>query len=137
MPSSRRLTASNPPQDVPITMSSYTSRDFAVDPFVRVDLFVTVCEPCEPDRLLVPEREHPERREALVEQAVHVILERLVEVDHHVATDDHVELVEAAIHREVVLCEDDVLGERTREAHMVVRGDVVAREVALAAAADV
>src|SRR5882762_7407597 len=98
-PSSRRLTASRPPQDVPITMSSYTSRDFAVDPFVRVDLFVTVGEPCEPDRLLVPEREDPERREAVVEQAVHVILQCFVEVDHHVSANDHVELVEAAIHR--------------------------------------
>src|SRR3982074_1594963 len=101
-PSSRRLTASNPPQEVPITMISYTSRDFAVEPLVGVDLFVAVCEPREAEGLLVPKRQDPERGEALVEEPVHVILERLVEIDHHVSAHDGVEFVEAAVHREVV-----------------------------------
>ena len=43
-PSSSRLSACSPPQDVPITMTSYTSRDFAVDALFRVDLLVAACE---------------------------------------------------------------------------------------------
>src|SRR5581483_5438858 len=78
-PSSSRLTASSPPQDVPIAMSSYTSRDFAVDPLSRVDPLVAVREPREVDRFLVPEREDAECREALVEETVHAVLQRLVE----------------------------------------------------------
>src|SRR5437763_14583746 len=112
-PPSRRLNASNPPQDVPITMSSYTSRDFAVDPLVEVDLLVAAGVPREVDRLFVAEGEDPECVETFVEQRMYVILQRLVEVDHHIAADDHVELVEGPVHREVVLREDHVLSQRT------------------------
>ena len=72
------------------------------------------------------EREHAEAREALVEELEDALLERAVEVDHHVAAHDHVELVEAAVGDEVVLREDGVLDEPTVE-----DGAVVAREVVL------
>src|SRR3954447_8610952 len=132
MASSSRLTASSPPQDVPIAMTSYTSRDLPVDPFGLVERLVLLRERREGDGLLVAENEDPERFEALVEKPVHAILQHLVEVDHHVAAEDHVELVETTVHREVVLREDDVFRQLAHEAHVVVRGEVVLGEVSLA-----
>ena len=91
----------------------------------------------EADRLLRAEREHPERHEAVVEELVDPLLQRAVEVDHHVAAEDHVELVERAVRDEVVLCEDDVLDERALELRAVVLREVVLREGPRAAGADV
>src|SRR4029079_2177742 len=133
-PSSRRLTAPSPPQDVPIAMMSYTSRGLPVDALFPVQLLVAVGEAREVDRLLVAERQDAEGVEALEEELVDAILQRLVEVDHHVAAEAHVGLVEPPVRREVVLREDDVLGERAREASAVVRGEVVTGEVGFAAA---
>ena len=83
------------------------------------------------------EPEHAERHEALVEELVHPVLQRAVEVDHHVAADDHVELVEASVRDEVVLGEDDVLDERRSKTRAVVAREVVLGERPLAAGADV
>ena len=91
----------------------------------------------EAERLLAPEAEEAEAAEAVVEQPGDAVLERRVEVDEHVAAEDHVELVEAAVGGEVVLCEDDVRGEIGVEARRVVSGDVIGGEVARAARADV
>src|SRR4051812_11234722 len=79
MASSSRLTASSPPQDVPIAMTSYTSRDLPIDPLGLVDRVVLLREGREGERFLVAEHEYPERVEALVEQLVHAVLQRLVE----------------------------------------------------------
>ena len=57
------------------------------------------------DRLLVAQREDPERLEAVVEELVHAVLERLAEVDHDVAAHDDVELVEGRVRDQVVLGE--------------------------------
>ena len=57
---------------------------------------------------LRPSARTPNVIEALVEEPVHAVLQRAVEVDHHVAAEDHVELVERAVRDEVVLREDDV-----------------------------
>ena len=101
--------ASRPPQDAPITTSSYTSRDLPVEPLVRVELLVAVLvrrearsTPC------CPSARMPNVLEAVVEQLVHAVLQRAVEVDQHVAAEDDVELVERAVGDEVVLREDDV-----------------------------
>ena len=68
----------------------------------------------------MPQGQDPERVEAVVEQLVHAILQRLVEIDHHVAAEDHVELVEGPIGGQVVLREDDVLRERAAEPGAIV-----------------
>src|ERR1044071_2675916 len=109
-------------------MSSYTSSSESVDPLVRVDRGVAVGQRSEEGRFLAPEREDAEGFEALREEAVDAVLERLVEVDEDVAADDDVELVERAVHRDVVLRPDDVLGELAAESGTVVRGDVVLGE---------
>ena len=83
------------------------------------------------------EREDAEPREALVEELEHALLQRAVEVDHHVAADDHVELVEAAVGDEVVLREDDVLDEAPVEERAVVAREVVLGERARAARREV
>src|SRR6185437_9512438 len=88
MPPSSRLSASRPPQDVPITMISYTSRGLSIDALGGVDDGVRLGERREGDRFLPAECQHAEGVEALVEQPVHAILQRLVEVDHHVPADD-------------------------------------------------
>src|SRR6476660_520263 len=137
MPSSSLLSASSPPQDVPITMISYTSRGLSVDALRSIHDLVGIGIRRECDRFLPSQRERPERREALVEEALHAVLQRLVEVDHHVPAEDHVELVERTIRDEVVLCEDDVLGERPAEPRAVVCGDVVLGELPLASRLDV
>src|SRR5215213_5491001 len=70
-PSRSRLTASRPPHDVPITMTSYisTRARLPVHPLGGVDLLVLLRVRGERERLLVTEREDPERREAVVEEA--------------------------------------------------------------------
>src|SRR5206468_12972298 len=82
-----------------------------VDPSVEllagIELLVPALVRAEADRLLVAESEEAEGRQALVEQSMHAVLQRSVEVDHHVAADDHVELVERSIGDEVVLREDE------------------------------
>ena len=57
------------------------------------------------------ERKDPEALQAVVEQLVHTGLERAVEVDHHVATEDHIERVERAVLDEVVRRPHDVVGQ--------------------------
>ena len=91
----------------------------------------------EADRFLLAEREDAEHGQALVEQPVHVLLQRLGEVDHHVAAGDHVKLVERGVGGEVVLREDDLVHERPGEARSVVARDVVLGERARPAGADV
>ena len=110
--SSSSLSARSPPNEAPTTTIPYAHRDLPVEPLARVELLVAVGVAREPERLLAAEREDAEHHEALVEQLVHAVLQRAVEVDQHVAADDHVELVERAVRDEVVLREDDVVDER-------------------------
>ena len=91
----------------------------------------------ESDRLLVAQPEHAERDQAFEEEPVHAVLQRAVEVDHHVPADDHVELVERAVRDEVVLGEDDVLDQRALELRAVVLREVVLRNGPRAAGPDV
>src|SRR5256885_8374364 len=95
--------------------SGRTSRDLPVELLSLVEGFVALLERTEVDRFLVSEREDPEVDEAPVEELVNVILQVLVEVDHHVPTDDHVEVVEGPVRDEVVLSEDDVLDQGSLE----------------------
>ena len=69
-------------------------RTLLEQPLVGVELLELALVRAEPDRLLLSQREHAERRQAVVEEAVHALLQRLREVDQHVAARDHVELVE-------------------------------------------
>jgi len=94
----------------------------------RVELLVALLVRAEADRFLVAEAEHAERREALVEELVHAVLECAVEVDHDVAAHDDVELVEGPVGHEVVLREHHVLGQRALELRAVVLGEVVLGE---------
>src|SRR5712691_1246172 len=68
--------------------SIHTSCDLPVELFVWIELLEAVLERAEVDRLLVTEAEHAEVGEALVEQSMDAVLQRTVEIDHHVAADD-------------------------------------------------
>src|SRR5512141_771795 len=80
-----------------------------------VELFVPVLERREPHRLLATQRKHTEHRETVIEQPVHFLLERLVEIDQHVPAQDHVEFRKRVIGYEIVQREHDVLRERRIE----------------------
>src|SRR3989442_11904655 len=115
----------------------HTSADLSVELLVRVELLVAGLVRAEADRLLMAEPKDAERDQALEEKLVHAILQRAVEIDHHVAADDHVELVERAVRDEVVLGEDDVLDQRALELCAVVLREVVLREGPCPAGLDV
>jgi hypothetical protein len=66
-------------------------------------------------RLLAAQAQDAEPREAVIKKVVHALLQWLREVDHHVAAQDHIEFVEGAVHRQVVLREEDVLLQRGAE----------------------
>ena len=65
--------------------------------------------------------------QARVEEVEDALLEAAFEVDHHVAADDHVELVERPVGSEVVLREDDVPQQRAVERGAVVRATCSSR----------
>src|SRR5436190_9047299 len=139
-PCSRIRSASSPPHDVPIATTSRPVTglfDPPVELLLSIELVVAGLELGEADRLLVTEAQDPEPCKALVEQAMDVVLEGPVEVDHHVAAEDDVELLERAVLDEVVLGPDDVLRQRPVEERPGVPGEVVLGERAPAAGADV
>src|SRR5215208_3415544 len=139
------LSALSPPHDAPMTITPRTAprSSSGISPHLAVDLvrhaerLEAVLVLGELERLLAPQPEDPERRQALVEQPVHPLLERAVEVDQDVAAEDDVALGERAVRHQVVLREDDVLEQRRPEEGAVVLRDVVLRERALPAGADV
>src|SRR4051794_33292413 len=61
-----------------------------------------VLERCVADALLDADCQHAEDDQALVEQTMHPLAQRLREVDHHVATEHELELVESAVGDQVV-----------------------------------
>ena len=85
----------------------------------------------EADRLLLAEAQESAAGETLEEEAVHVILEGLVEVDEDVPAQDEVELVEGCVRDEVVLGEDEILLQALRDDRVVVGRRVVIGEGAL------
>src|SRR5678816_2624866 len=89
------------------------------------------------ERLLAPQAEDAEAPEAREDEAMHAILQLAREIDHHVAAEDEVELVEGAVGDEVVLREQDLLLERLAEDGVVVVGGVVVAERRLPAGAQV
>src|SRR5204863_5543602 len=84
------------------------------------------------ERFLAAERENSEHHERVVEQRVYAILQRLVEIDQYVSTEDDVEFAERSVRHEVVLREDDVPRQRCVEQRPVVLRGVVLRERFLA-----
>src|SRR5581483_6993815 len=118
-------------------LSAPLSLDPPIQPCLRVQLLETALVVGEANRLPVAEAKGAKAVEAFVEEAVDPVLQRAVEIDQHVAAQDHVKLVEAAVLGEVVLRPDDVLSERGVEERAVVGGDVVLRERARPAGADV
>src|SRR5690349_21450418 len=108
-----------------------------VQPRLRVDLLVAALVGREPNRLLIAEAESAKAVEALVEEAVHAILQRAVEVNEYVAAENYVEFVEASVLREVVVRPYHVLLEPCVEQGAAVGRDVVLRECLLSTRADV
>ena len=111
-PPSTRSSAASPPHEAPMTTSSYTpSRslpNLPVEPLLERPA-PRSARSCGVNLIdsLWPSASTPNVSRTVVEQLVHPVLERLAEVDHHVAADDHVELVERAVGDEVVLGEHD------------------------------
>jgi hypothetical protein len=46
-----------------------------------------------PDSFLIAKPQHPQQTETLVEEMMHTVLERLVEIDHHIPAEDDLKLV--------------------------------------------
>gem|GEM_PF-6165188 len=59
---------------------------------------------------------------------MHPILQRTIEVDHHVPAKDHVGFVEGSVRDEVVLCEGDGLAQCGAEQGALAIGGVIIRE---------
>src|ERR1044071_5267784 len=78
--------------------------------------------------LLHAQAQEAEADEALVEQAVHPLLQVAVEVDEDVAADDEMELVERPVRGQVVLGERDVAAQIRVEHRVAVARLVPARE---------
>src|SRR4051794_26174809 len=120
-PASTRSRATSPPHDAPMQTKSYAIplANLAVKPLFGVQLLEAGLVRSELDRLLVAERQDPERLERVVEQVVNPVLEALAEIDHHVPADDDVELVECAVGDEVVVGEHDAAAELVAERRLV------------------
>src|SRR6202011_3759493 len=73
------------------------------EPFLGIHYFVVVRDARVPGRLFLAEAEDAEVFEAVEEEFLYAVLQRAVEVDQHVAAEDHVEVIEAGIGDEVVL----------------------------------
>src|ERR1700680_430312 len=94
-PPSSFIIADRPPHEVPIATIEYgTLSNLPEDFFRGRHLLITLLVCHEPQRLLAAQHQHSEHREAVVEKAVYLRLQRLVEVDEHVAAEDDVELAE-------------------------------------------
>jgi hypothetical protein len=100
-------------------------RGLAVEALVLVEGLVVSLVGAERHGLLLAQGQDPETGQAVVEETVDLVLQRLVEVDEHVAAHHHVELVERAVGHQVVLGEHDVGGQGGVEAGAVVGGHVV------------
>src|SRR5687767_10964287 len=99
-------TASSPPSDAPITTRSYgmsSMRGASEQLFPGDERLVLVLGLQQAQRLVRAEPQQPERAQTSREQIVNALLERSCEVDHHVAAEDDVELVEDPIGHEIVL----------------------------------
>src|SRR5712672_1960838 len=66
------------------------SMHLAVQLLRRAELLVARLVLRELERFLAAERQDAEHHQRIIEQRVHPVLQRLVEVDEHVATEDHV-----------------------------------------------
>src|SRR5947207_4419151 len=137
--------AASPPHDVPTTTTRYatvadpgsSSPDFAVDLFCGIESLVAGFVSRELQRLLAAQAEHAKPHEAVIKERVHAVLQILVEIDEHVATEDHVELAERPVRDEVVLRVHDVAHETLVEERAVVLRRVVLGERAHPARPDV
>ena len=119
----------NPGRDLRYrVLSAFALRDSPVDLLPLHHCLVILLMRAEAERLFVAEAQHSPLRQAVVEEVVHPRLERGVEVDHHIAAQDRVELVERRIGDEVVLGEDEVALQRASDDRMIVsRGVVVGK----------
>src|SRR6185503_7809888 len=68
-----------------------------IDAFLCVQLLVAALEVREAERLLAAQADDAVHRQALMEQLQHPVLQLAVEVDHHVAAQNQVELGERPV----------------------------------------
>ena len=79
-------------------------------------------------RLLVTQTKDSKHTQTVVEQIVNARLQIFVEIDHHVATQDHLKLIERTVGSKVVLGKHDIAFERGTENHAVIlRGVIVGK----------
>src|SRR5436190_8758550 len=115
-PPSTTPRARTPPHDAPMAMIPQPmSGDLPVETLGLVEGLVGLALAGELEVFSAPQPEDAEVGQALVKELLHVLLQVAVEVDHDVAAQDHVEFVERAIGDQVVLGEDDVVGQRRLE----------------------
>src|SRR5204863_9649391 len=128
-PPSTTPRARTPPHDAPMAMIPRPmSGDLPVETLGLVEGLVRLALAGELEAFSAPQPEDAEVGQALVKELLHVLLQVAVEVDHDVAAHDHVEFVERAIGDQVVLGEDDVVGQRRLEYDPVAISHVVLRE---------
>src|SRR5206468_2486507 len=104
------------------------SADLPVELVHGVDGLIAALERRELYGLLAAQAEEPETPQAVVEQAMHALLQRPAEIDEYVSAQDRVELVEGAVGDQVVLGEDHVAAEARVERRRAVPHRVVLRE---------
>ena len=63
-------------------------------------------------RLFVADPKHSKHAQTLVEQVVNTCLEVFIEVNHHVAAQNHLKLIERPVGRQVMLRKDHILFQR-------------------------
>jgi hypothetical protein len=93
-----------------------------------IERFVTSLLGDKLDGLSISQAQKPGKSQALVQQAVNSGRQRVVEIDHDVSAENHVEVVKGSVGHQVVLGEDDVLAEGVLENDVVVSGGVILRE---------
>src|SRR5215470_3158632 len=77
--------------------------------------FVVALTRSQLERFLAPEAKNSEHAEAPIEQLVDPVLQSLVDIDQHVAAQNHIELVERAVADKIMLRKQDVLPERSSQ----------------------
>src|SRR5215510_12584182 len=95
-------------------------------------LLVVALARTELEGFLAPKAKDSEHAEASVKQLVNPILQCLVEVDQHVPAQNHIELVERAVARQVVLRKQYVFSQGRPQNRALVLFRVVVRKYALA-----
>src|SRR6266850_6006838 len=81
---------------------SMTLHHFSIQLVMIIERLVKIDSRCKLQRLLVAESKDAKHAQTVVKQIMNARLEILVEIDHHVATQDYLKLVEGTVCSKIV-----------------------------------